>query len=336
MVTVLQDPFHKSKDYTTDAHYELHDQLEDGTLPFHNTIALDHAFDVHTELYGSIARISQHTQYLIARLHAGISSITHANGKPLCRIYTDGTFGDPTSQGATLAFNVQCADGTLIPYTHIERLADTRGIYLRSGGLYNPDGIASQLSLAPWEMKRAWSPGHRCGRATEIVSGKATGVVRASLGAMSTRADIDAFVAFMARDVMMLATGDGGDLGEKTTKDVVAEAVARVVPNVSRTQAQTLVEEDALESPESVDAAINHDDMTTLSTEMTALEDLKQGLANVSVVPCPAESSTSALQLPSMGTPSRLALRKSQGSHIWRRGLQRILQPRRGGTNLGI
>lgn len=140
-------------------------------------------------------------------MYRGLSTIKHTDNTPFLRIYTSGTFGDPKSQGATLAFNVQRPDTSLVPCTAIERLADAHGIYLRSGGLCNPSGIASHLELAPWEMKRAWSSEHRCGHATEIVSGKATGVVRASLGAMSTRGDVDEFVAFVKREVLMLAGG---------------------------------------------------------------------------------------------------------------------------------
>lgn len=62
-------------------------------------------------------------------------------------------------------------------------------------------GIASHLELEPWQMKRAWTTGHRCGKGdiggTDIVRGKPTGVVRCTLGAMSTVEDIDAFLSFL-------------------------------------------------------------------------------------------------------------------------------------------
>jgi hypothetical protein len=59
-------------------------------------------------------------------------------------------------------------------------------------------GIAGYLKLEPWQIKRNWSAGHRCGEAgREILNGKPTGVVRASLGAMSTEKDVDTFLAFL-------------------------------------------------------------------------------------------------------------------------------------------
>ncbi len=46
-------------------------------------------------------------------------------------------------------------------------------------------------------MKRNFSAGFRCGGDGDVISGKPTGVIRASLGAMSTVSDVDSFVAFV-------------------------------------------------------------------------------------------------------------------------------------------
>ena len=181
----------------------LHESLEDGTLPFHSIIALGCAIDVHKSLYGSMKLISQHTSFLAQRLYSGISSIGHFNGRRLCKIYTDlseaNPYADPTTQGATLAFNVVRADGSYIRYSEIEKLANEKGIFLRSGGLCNPGGIASYLELKPWQLRRAFAAGYKCGEPGpwEVINGKPIGVVRASLGAMSTITDVDTFLLFM-------------------------------------------------------------------------------------------------------------------------------------------
>ena len=200
MVVCLGDAWHASKDYTTDEHYSLHDQLEDGTLPFHSIIALGKALEVHARLFGSMQKVSSHTAYLAKRLYDGLSGLKHNNGTELCRLFIEPASipGDPRTRGATIAFDVHRADGSLVPYSEVERAADARRIHVRSGGLCNPGGIATYLRLEPWEMKRAYSAGHRCGHATEIVLGKPTGVVRASLGAMSIKSDVDALVGFLA------------------------------------------------------------------------------------------------------------------------------------------
>ncbi|KAH0304091.1 PLP-dependent transferase, partial [Aureobasidium melanogenum] len=57
--------------------------------------------------------------------------------------------------------------------------------------------MATYLNWTPAEMKAAFASGHRCSKPTEIVDGKATGVVRVSLGGMSTASDIRALISFL-------------------------------------------------------------------------------------------------------------------------------------------
>lgn len=181
----------------------IHDVLEDGTLPFHNIIALGCAMRVHEQLYGSMKMISQHTSFLVQRLYQRMVKIHHSNGRPLCIIYNDNhgcsQYSDSKTQGATVAFNVVDENGNYIGHSIVERLANEKKIYVRSGGLCNPGGIASYLGVVPWQFKRAWSSGYRCGHSgdLEIIQGKPMGVVRVSLGAMSTIADVDNFLAFL-------------------------------------------------------------------------------------------------------------------------------------------
>ncbi|CZT47954.1 related to hxB protein [Rhynchosporium secalis] len=197
-LTVIHEASVQRKDAT------LHDSLEDGTLPFHSIIALGCAIEVHRRLYGSMRSISQHTSFLAYRLYHGMKSLTHYNGVPLCVIYDEpdkSTYGDATTQGATIAFNIMRSDGTYIGHSLIERTANSKGIYLRSGGLCNPGGIVSLLQIELWQYKRAWSAGYRCGDPSiEVVNGKSTGLVRASLGAMSTIADVDALLFFLEEE----------------------------------------------------------------------------------------------------------------------------------------
>ncbi|CAL3964124.1 hypothetical protein PZA11_001557 [Diplocarpon coronariae] len=184
----------------------LHDGLEDGTLPFHSIIALGCAIDVHRKLYGSMETISQHTSFLGYRLLHAMENLTHYNGAPLCLIYNDpgrSTHGDPITQGSTIAFSLLHADGTYIGHAEVEEKANRRNIYLRSGGLCNSGGISTYLEMEPWQFKRAWSAGHRCGdHHVEVVNGKPTGVVRASLGAMTVIADVDALILCLEEEFL--------------------------------------------------------------------------------------------------------------------------------------
>jgi molybdenum cofactor sulfurtransferase len=187
----------------------LHEGLEDGTLPFHNIIALSAAIDIHKRLYGPdpMTTISLHTNFLGKMAYDRMSALVHPNGVPLCRIYKgpESTYGDSSTQGATIAFNVVQADGSYVPYTSVvEALANERKIYVRSGQLCNPGGIASHLVMDSWHSKRLIGRGHRCGSAhetgTEVVYGAPTGVVRVSLGAMTTIANIDTLIKFLQEE----------------------------------------------------------------------------------------------------------------------------------------
>lgn len=195
MIIAVNDTWHAKKDTS------IHDRLEDGTLPFHSIFALDHAIDVHERLYGPnpMKFISHHTAQLGKQLYDGLAGLRHANGAPLCRIYKDpnAIYGDPTMQGATVAFNVMRASGEMVGYADVEAAADDRRIYVRSGALCNPGGVASYLNWSPAEMRAAYAAGHRCTKPTQVMLGKPTGVVRASLGAMSIASDVTALLRFL-------------------------------------------------------------------------------------------------------------------------------------------
>ena len=196
MVISMKGSWHARKEDT------LHDQLEDGTLPFHNIIALGCALDVHERLYGSMAAISQHTSQLAEVLHAKLSSLRHANGRPVCKIYRDpsSTYGDGKTQGAIVAFNVRNSQDGWVGKSKVEALAIEHGIHLRTGGACNPGGISTALNLEPWEMRRNFAEGMRCGDDLDVISGKPTGVVRVSLGAMSNLRDVETFIDFMEKN----------------------------------------------------------------------------------------------------------------------------------------
>jgi molybdenum cofactor sulfurtransferase len=187
----------------------LHERLEDGTLPFHSIIALKAAMETHERLYGGeecMSVISRHTTFLGKRLVDKLSALKHENGRPVVRFYTgesgESTYGDARTQGATVSFNVLRDDGSYVPYTSaVERGANRRGIYVRSGQLCNPGGIGMHLGMEKWHFQRLWQYGYRCGEqeltGTEIYHGKPTGVVRVSMGAMTTMANIDSLLTFL-------------------------------------------------------------------------------------------------------------------------------------------
>lgn len=183
---------------------KLHESLEDGTLPFHDIIALGIAIDTHERLYGPnpMERISRHTAFLAKYLHDSITSLSYSSGVPLCHIYKGGTFGDSSTQGATIAFNIVGRSGRFIPCTSVvDMLANERKIFVRTGNLCNPGGFASILGFDEADMRILWDHGHNCGATrpstTEILNGRPTGVVRVSLGSMTKKANVDVLISFL-------------------------------------------------------------------------------------------------------------------------------------------
>lgn len=177
----------------------LHEQLEDGTLPIHSILALRSAMQVHDELFGSLERVSNHTALLAEELHDGLHALKHSSGRAVCEVYkhSGSEYGKATTQGPVVAFNLRDSTGRWVSNTEVEKLASIKNIHLRTGGVCNPGGVAQALDLAPWEMRENFSAGHRCGGENDVMNGKPTGVIRVSLGAMSTRSDVVRFLAFV-------------------------------------------------------------------------------------------------------------------------------------------
>ncbi|KAF2200004.1 PLP-dependent transferase [Delitschia confertaspora ATCC 74209] len=193
MVVCLKEQWHARKAES------LHERLEDGTLPIHSIIALDAAMTVQEQLFGSFEKISTHTAFLAAKLYEGLSALRHTNTTPVCEIYKDptSTYGDSKSQGPIVAFNIRNHLGGWVSNAELEKISAVKNFHLRTGGLCNPGGVAASLGLAPWEMKENFSAGQRCGSDNDIIRAKPTGMIRVSLGAMSTLKDVSLFIDFM-------------------------------------------------------------------------------------------------------------------------------------------
>lgn len=177
----------------------LHERLEDGTLPIHSIIALDVAVRTHGQLFGSMRNVSSHVSYLTRHLRDDLGALCHGNGAPVCEIYSPAPddLEDP-GMGPIIAFNLRSQAGAWVSLTEVEKLAGLKGLHIRTGGVCNPGGVAAALNLQPWEVKRNFSAGFRCGSENDVIAGKPTGVLRVSLGAMSTISDVDAFTAFIS------------------------------------------------------------------------------------------------------------------------------------------
>ena len=193
MVVAVGDSWHRN-------HQEqIHKALEDGTLPFHNIVALKHAMISHNLLFPSPVQVAHHAAVLSRHAYTSLESFRHSNGTRAITFYKDpaGQYGDSQSQGPIISFNILDRNGRLVGKSRIETLACSCGFQLRTGSLCNPGGIATMFDFRPWEMRRNFSHGMRCGDDLDFLGGKPTGVVRISLGAMTTKDDIERFLEFI-------------------------------------------------------------------------------------------------------------------------------------------
>jgi molybdenum cofactor sulfurtransferase len=177
----------------------IHEQLEEGTLPFRSIIALDHALTVHERLFKSMDRISKHVTGLTAYCASHLQALVYpTTGQSLCELYTEGSnFGDPATHGGTIAFNLYRCDGSKIGYRSVEQAADKANIYVRSGAMCNPGGMATHLGWTTEQLEECFAAGFRCSKPIEVFDGKWTGVVRVSFGANSVKGDVDMLVRFL-------------------------------------------------------------------------------------------------------------------------------------------
>ncbi|KAL8952396.1 MAG: hypothetical protein Q9222_001673 [Ikaeria aurantiellina] len=226
MVACTDESWHVTKQES------LHERLEDGTLPIHSIVALESAFDLHQELYSSIERISLHVSFLARHLYDQLSCLRHSNRRPVCTLYKDpeSSYDSPRTQGPIIALNLRTSNGNWVSNAEVEKLATIKGIQLRTGGLCNPGGVSSLLDLAPWELKRNFSAGHRCGNDNDVIAGKPTGIIRVSLGAMSNMHDVTAFVRFIEDFFVDRHCGHQLSVGYSGTKSIFHVEAISIYP----------------------------------------------------------------------------------------------------------
>ena len=178
-------------------HKCIHETLEEGTVPFHNIIALDHALDVHKRLYGGPENVSRHARYLTRCARRKLLCLRHSNGKPVCRLY--GSELDDRDEGPVIAFNVLDHRGRIFRTGFVEQRAIRARIHLRKGGMCNPGGISRHLGMSPATIRELHTQGVRCSddsTAPGSFTG-AVGMLRVGFGAMSSIEDVESLVGFI-------------------------------------------------------------------------------------------------------------------------------------------
>ena len=167
--------------------------FEDGTINYLSIPAVEIGLR-HIENVG-IERIHDHVSSLTAELLAGLQRLRHRNGTPLIHMYGPTT---TESRGGTIAMNFFDAEGILIQPREIERGAGRHNMSLRTGCHCNPGAGETALHITEERMAdlfRAREQLH-LERFLHAADAMKEGAVRVSLGIVSNRADVHAFLHF--------------------------------------------------------------------------------------------------------------------------------------------
>lgn len=169
--------------------------FEDGTLNYACLPAVERGLDFldSVGLDAVHSRVMSLAGWILERM----SSLTHANGRPVVRVYGP---ADTSMRGATIAFNVYDGAGETISHLFVEERANRRNISLRTGCFCNPGAGELALGISREEMMQCLDrSGARMSldQFRQCIDGKSTGAVRISLGLASNFEDAAAFLRFL-------------------------------------------------------------------------------------------------------------------------------------------
>ncbi|TDL16451.1 PLP-dependent transferase [Rickenella mellea] len=171
--------------------HDSHEQFEDGTINYLVLPAITQGIRfLSTYMPFLPVRLSALLRYLTSQLE----QLRHdVNGAPVVRILSQRSmrrvkeFGDQSDTGFTISMIFLAPDGTMISNSFVEYTASQQKISLRTGCVCNPGGAAVILGIE--EDMNLLYPGVTL-KDFERRVGRELGVVRISLGLVSSFADV--------------------------------------------------------------------------------------------------------------------------------------------------
>nr|KAF6358624.1 molybdenum cofactor sulfurase [Pipistrellus kuhlii] len=251
----------------------LAERFEDGTIPFLDVIALKHGFDALERLTGGMENVQQHTFTLARYTYTALRALRYPSGAPVVRIYCDSAFCSPEVQGPVINFNVLDAEGRVVGYSQVEKMASLFNIQLRTGCFCNTGACQRHLGLSDDMVKKHLQAGHVCGDDVDLVDGQPTGSVRISFGYMSTLEDAQAFLRFIIATRLRPQSSQPGPRaapGEAGTAPAETEAQSTVPATVPTTVPATVSTTVPATVSTTVPATVSATVPTTVSTTVPA------------------------------------------------------------------
>lgn len=189
-VSTPREHFHKN-------HSTFHEAFEDGTLPFLEIISLYHCFNSLDKLFGGISTISKQSFQVAQLFYRQLSRLTHANGRPVAKIYCLTNFEDPNTQGPIVTFNILTQNETFVGYNVVAKMAAANNIHLRVGCFCNIGACQMHLGITTEQLIKNFQAGHVCGDEKDMIDDHPTGAVRISFGSGSTESDVHECIKFI-------------------------------------------------------------------------------------------------------------------------------------------
>lgn len=192
---------------------EPHEYLEDGTLHYQGIAALRRGFEYWKNALGGVGNLKRTLTALTRQLVEMLKDLVHSDsGLPVCILYGSHHHNDDNGDadgeqdnkyvlnGPVVAFNVTWSDGTLVGFNDVLRRARDKEyrITLRGGCFCNIGACQHHLHMSAEDVEQHFRSGRSCWNSEiDLVEGKYTGALRASLGMGSTLEDCLALACFI-------------------------------------------------------------------------------------------------------------------------------------------
>jgi selenocysteine lyase/cysteine desulfurase len=169
-----------------------HALFEDGTVNYLGIPAVEIGLR-HLERIG-IDTIARRVEALGSLLLERLQDLQHADGSPAARIYGPATWD---RRGATISFNFLHPDGREVDERYVDRAAVAHQISVRTGCFCNPGAGETAFSISRDTLCGAeFADGMTLDDYIGVVGLPTGGAVRASLGLVTSLADVERFMEF--------------------------------------------------------------------------------------------------------------------------------------------
>ena len=226
-MSLTRDRIHVDKE-------ELCDKFEDGTISYLDIIALQHGFDAIRKLSGTMDDISMRTFKLVQFVFNKMKNMKHYNGNPVVKLYTNSDFSNIETQGPILNFNVMHADGSMVGFSQVDKLAQLYNIHLRTGCFCNMGACQHHLGMTSDTIIGNFKSGHVCGDDKDLIDGRPTGSVRISFGYMSNMEDAKAFVTFIEECFVSRSEPGVNNNVQKVESDFLKQNIKAKLSEITR------------------------------------------------------------------------------------------------------